>query len=75
MTLKQRYQQVEGTVQLGVKTGELRDVKLEGDHIAFSVFESPTVQRDYAGRVSGSSIEGTVKYQGGEAKWSARRVD
>src|SRR5262249_20722894 len=30
MTLKQRYQQVEGTVQLGDKTGELRDVKLEG---------------------------------------------
>ena len=73
VTLKQHYQQVEGSAQLGDKPAQVRDVRLEGDHIAFSIFESASVHRDYTGRVNGDSIEGTVKSAGGEAKWSATR--
>src|SRR5262245_47641924 len=40
MTLKQHYQQLGGSVRFGDMAGELRDLKLDGDHIAFSVFES-----------------------------------
>ena len=71
MTLKQHYQHVEGSAQLGDKPAQLRDMKLDGDHIAFSIYESASVHRDYSGRVNGNSIEGTVKTAGGEAKWSA----
>jgi hypothetical protein len=73
VTLKQVYQNVQGTVLVNGKAAPLRDVKLDGDQIAFSVPESASVHRDYAGRVSGNSIEGTVKTSGGEAKWSATR--
>ena len=75
ITLKQQYQQLEGSAQLGDKAGQLRDLRLEGDQLSFSVFESASSHRDYTGRVNGNSIEGTVKHAGGEAKWSARRVD
>ena len=74
VTLKQVYQNVQGSVLVNGKAVPLRDVKLDGDHIAFSVPDSASVHRDYAGRVSGNSIEGTVKTSGGEAKWSATRV-
>jgi hypothetical protein len=74
LTLKQQYQQLEGSARLGDKTGQLRDLKLEGDQITFSVYESASVHRDYAGRVNGDSIQGTVKSSGGEAKWSAKRT-
>jgi SAM-dependent methyltransferase len=73
VTLKQQYQHVEGTVMLNDKPVPLRNLTLEGDHIAFSVPESATVSRDYAGRVNGNSIEGTVKNPGAEAKWTATR--
>jgi hypothetical protein len=74
VTLKQIYQNVQGTVLVNGKAVPLRDVKLDGDHLAFSVPESASANRDYAGRVSGNSIEGLVKTASGEAKWSATRI-
>jgi len=74
VTLKQIYQNIQGTVLLNGKALPLHNLKLDGDHIAFSVPESASVHRDYAGRVNGNSIEGTVKNASGEAKWSATRV-
>ena len=77
VTLTQHYQQLEGGVRLDGRQGQLRDMKLEGDRIAFSVLEpgAGPAQRDYTGHVNGDTIEGTVRYAGGEAKWSARRTD
>jgi SAM-dependent methyltransferase len=71
MTLKQQYQRLEGS--LADRAAQLRDLKLEGDHLSFTVVESASVHRDYAGRVNGDAIEGTVKHSGGEGKWSATR--
>ena len=77
LMLRQQYQQVEGVVRLDDKMGQLRNVKLDGDRITFSVIEltggTNTIQRDFVGRVSDNRIEGTVKTPGGEAKWSATR--
>ena len=78
LALRQQFQQVEGLVRLDGKMGQLRNVKLQGDHISFTVFEpagSNPVRRDFTGRVSGNGIEGTVKLPGGEAKWVATRVN
>jgi len=76
-TLRQRYQQVEGVVRLDDKVGQLRNVKLQGDQITFSVVElagSNPQRRDFTGRVSEFAIEGTVKLPGGDAKWTAIRA-
>ncbi len=77
LMLRQHFQQVEGLVKLDGKTGQLRNVKLHGDYITFSVYEfagSNPIRRDFTGRVSGDTIEGTVKLPGGEAQWSATRA-
>ncbi|HKA43227.1 MAG TPA: class I SAM-dependent methyltransferase [Burkholderiales bacterium] len=78
LMLRQQYQQVEGVVRLDDKMGQLRNVKLSGDRITFSIIESTSaansVQRDFTGRVSDNTMEGTVKLSGGETKWSATRV-
>jgi len=76
LTLRQHFQQVEGLVKLGAKTGQLRDAKLRGDRLSFTVYEptgSNPIRRDFTGRVTGDTIEGTVKHPGGEAKWIAAR--
>jgi hypothetical protein len=79
LTLRQYYQQVEGLVRVDGKMGQLRNVKLNGENIAFSISDlsgSNPLRRDFVGRVSGNAIEGTVKPPngGGEAKWTATRA-
>ena len=81
LVLRQQFQQVEGLVKLDSgKLGQLRNVKLNGDQLSFSIHEvtgtSGTSRRDYTGRVSGNSIQGTFKSgEGGEAKWTATRAN
>jgi Methyltransferase domain len=78
LSLRQQYQKVEGLIRLDGKMGQLRDVKLQGDQLSFSVHEnagtSGTIRRDFTGRVSGNTVQGVVKLpNAGEAKWSATR--
>jgi hypothetical protein len=79
LVLRQQYQNVEGLVRLdNGKMGKLRDVKLRGDQINFSIHEltgsNNTVRRDYVGRVSGNTIQGTFRIgDGSEVKWTATR--
>ena len=79
LVLRQQYQNVEGLVKLdNGRMGKLRDVKLRGDQLTFSVIEvtgsSSTVRRDYSGRVNGNTIQGTSKTESGtEVKWTATR--
>ncbi len=81
LALRQQYQQVEGLVRLDGKMGQLRNVKLSGDQISFTVHElsgtSGNVRRDFTGRVSGNTMQGAVKLPNGagEAKWSATRAN
>jgi SAM-dependent methyltransferase len=81
LVLRQQYQNVEGLVRLdNGRMGQLRNIRLRGDQITFTVHEvtgtSSTVRRDYSGRVSGTTIQGTVKSgEGPEAKWTATRVN
>lgn len=81
LVLRQQFQQVEGLVKLDSgKMGQLRNVKLLGDQIRFSINEiagaSNTIQRDYTGRVSGNTIQGTYKVgNGSESKWMATRAN
>jgi hypothetical protein len=80
LTLRQQFQNVEGLARLADgKMGQVRNLKLQGDQISFAIHEissySGGTRRDYTGRVSGDTIEGTFKIgDGSEMKWSAHRV-
>jgi hypothetical protein len=80
LTLRQQFQRVEGLVKLdNGKMGQLRDVKIVGDRISFSILEiagtSGSIRRDYTGVVNGNTIQGTFKLSGDgtEVKWAATR--
>ncbi len=82
LVLRQQFQQVEGLAKLDSgKMGQLRNVKLAGDQLSFSIHEiagtNGTIRRDYAGRVSGNTIRGVFKLpdSGAEVKWTATRVN
>lgn len=80
LLLRQHFQMVEGLVRADNKTGQVRNLKLRGDRITFSVMEfagvETVIQRDFAGLVSGNTIEGTMKLPNGtgEMKWTATRA-
>jgi SAM-dependent methyltransferase len=65
LTLKQTFQIISGTLKNGSVVTQVTG-KLNGDEISFSAGEA-----QYAGQVSGNSIEGTLKSGG---KWSATRT-
>ena len=73
-TLEQRYQVVDGSIRLGGLNAGLRETRLVGDRISFSFVDNGGVRRDFAGRVNGAAIEGTVRADGGaETRWTATR--
>jgi hypothetical protein len=71
LTLKQSYQMISGVLKQG---GKERIVKgrLSGDQITFAADADPRLE--FSGRVSGGSMQGTVRDPAGEAKWSATRA-
>ena len=74
LTLRQSFQKIEGGLKAGGPELPLKNAKLVGDAITFTVDESPTVAREYSGRVSGDTIQGTAKgATGAPAKWTAAR--
>jgi hypothetical protein len=75
--LRQQFQKVEGEATLDGKPGQLRDIKLAGDQISFTVLDASGLRRDFSGRVTGDSMQGVAKAldSSGEAKWSATRAN
>lgn len=74
MTLEQKYQMLEGTVKLGTVNAGLRDARLTGDKISFAFVDQGGLRRDFTGRVSGNTMEGTMKLETGpESKWTATK--
>jgi methyltransferase family protein len=80
LTLRQQFQNVEGLARLADgKMGQVRNLKLQGDLLTFSILEvtgyNGATRRDYTGHVSGDTIQGTFKIgDGSEVKWNAHRV-
>ncbi|HEV2145909.1 MAG TPA: methyltransferase domain-containing protein [Longimicrobiaceae bacterium] len=76
LRLRQEFQRVEGTVRAGGRELPLRDVKLVGDRITFTLPEAAGgsgAGRRFAGRVEGDRIQGTLEGETGAA-WGARRM-
>jgi SAM-dependent methyltransferase len=74
LSLEQRYQKFEGTVDLGPVLGGLREPRLSGDRIGFAYVDDQGVRRDFSGRVSGTRMEGRFRADdGAEGRWTASR--
>jgi hypothetical protein len=74
VTLEQKFQMLEGTVKLGTVNAGLRDAKLAGDKISFAFVDQGGVRRDFTGKVSGNTMDGTMKLETGpESKWTATK--
>ena len=66
LKLIQKFQMIEGTLNVDGKESALKNAKLWGGQISFNCGD-----QEYSGQVNGKVIEGTVKSRGREQKWSA----
>ena len=75
LTLKQRFQNVEGSVTAGGKALRPQHLTLRGDEFTFALTDGKGVAR-FTGRVAGDAMEGTVELPGAKApaRWSAVRT-
>jgi hypothetical protein len=69
LTLKQSFQMISGTLKSGNVAAPIANGRLKGDQISFTASGA-----QYTGRVSGNTIEGTVKSSGAETNWTASRA-
>jgi len=71
---EQSYRHFGGKMNLEGRNVELRQQRLRGEDIGFTVVNG-NVRQTFRGRVAGDSMEGTVDLGGGRsAKWTATRV-
>ncbi|HSQ05234.1 MAG TPA: class I SAM-dependent methyltransferase [Burkholderiales bacterium] len=74
LSLRQRYQKLEGQARNGSNTLQVRDAKVRGDEVVFALANGSGGTQQFTGRLAGDKLEGTVKQSGGEAKWTATRT-
>ena len=81
--LEQRFQVAEGVTRAGNRRGLLQNVKLRGEDFSFSIEMTldgvGLTRHDFAGKVNGDQIKGTVKIAMPDGKnvelpWIARRT-
>jgi hypothetical protein len=81
--LEQRFQMAEGVTRAGNRRGILQNVRLRGEDFSFSVEMTldgvGLTRHDFAGKVNGDQIKGTVKVSTPDGKnvdlpWVARRT-
>jgi precorrin-6B methylase 2 len=74
LTFDQRFQKIEGSINFGLTQGGLRDARLRGFSISFALVDSNGVLRSYAGRVTGTKMEGSWRGDNGaEGRWNATK--
>jgi len=74
ISFDQRFQKIDGSVDLGHTQGGLRGARLSGANISFAYVDSNGVRRDYTGRVAGGKMEGSFRVDGGsEGRWTATK--
>jgi hypothetical protein len=74
LTVRQSFQEIEGTAASSGRTAKLTGATLRGDAIAFSLVNGAT-RHAYQGRVSGDTMQGKVDLGSGRsAVWTAVRA-
>jgi hypothetical protein len=75
LVLRQRYQEIDGHLEIGGLEAGLRDATLDGDQIRFAWVDDDGVRHELSGRVSGAEMQGTLRSGAGldEGHWTASR--
>ena len=74
LTLEQKFQKLDGHVQLGSIQAGLRETRLRGFQISFAYVDNSGVRRDFTGRVTGGKMEGSFRSDtGAEGRWTATK--
>ncbi len=74
VSINQRFQMIDGTVQLPRINTSLREPRLLGDRISFTLMDAGANIQAFTGRIIGDRMEGTARAaSGAEVRWSARR--
>jgi len=74
LTLEQKFQKLDGHVQLGTIQAGLRETRLRGFLISFTYVDNTGVRRDFTGRVTGGKMEGSFRSDtGAEGRWTATK--
>jgi hypothetical protein len=74
VNFEQKFQKIEGTVNLGTIQGGLREARLSGASISFAIVDASGVARTFTGSVNGALMEGTLRADSGtEGRWSATK--
>ena len=74
LTFDQKFQKIEGVAYLGSLLAGLREPRLSGFRISFAYVDTRGVRRDFSGRVTGATMEGSFRTDGGqEGRWSAAK--
>jgi len=74
LNLDQKFQKIEGVAYLGSILAGLREPRLSGFRISFAYVDNRGVRRDFNGRVSGSTMEGSFRTDSGaEGRWTATK--
>jgi len=74
LSFEQRFQKIEGNINLGLTQGGLRDARLRGFTITFALVDNNGVLKVYSGRVTGNRMEGGWRGDNGsEGRWSATK--
>jgi hypothetical protein len=69
LSLKQSFQMLSGSLKSAGGAVPITDAKLRGDQISFTAGGA-----QYTGRVSGTTMDGTVNAKGAKSSWTATRV-
>ncbi len=69
LTLNQEFQMISGTLKLPSNSTPITNGRLHGDQITFDVGRA-----QYTGRVTGNTMEGTLKSGGNNTQWKATRT-
>ncbi len=78
--LRQKYQEIDGSAHLAGRPWHLRDARIEGERISFTLIDDADYNRvqRFEGRVRGNTIEGTVRDEGPASRspypWRATRT-
>jgi hypothetical protein len=74
LNFEQKFQRIEGVAYLGSLLAGLREPRLSGFRISFAYVDSRGVRRDFSGRVTGATIEGSFRADNGdEGRWTAAK--
>ena len=71
--LRQRFQNLEGEARAGNGVLQIRDGKVRGEEVTFTVSDGKSAGRAFTGHLSGDRLEGTSR-GGSAAPWTGTRI-